>query len=407
MPLKQGKVAFVTGVNGISGNAIVEHLIRQPPEEWTEIIITSRSPLKTYWQDYRIRFIAIDFLQPLEETIKRMAFLCRRVTHAFFTSYVHHDDFAQLKEHNVPLFENFLTAIDTVAGTNLQRVCLQTGGKHYGVHLGPVMSPALEDLPRYDDKGTNFYYPQEDFMFSLERKRPWSYNIIRPNAIVGFTPGKNGMSQALTIALYMLICKELGETPKFPGNKLFYYTADDNSYAPSIADLSVWAVTQEHTANEAFNHANGDIFVWRYFFPKVGKYFGIDIPLQTEFAEEGTTETQANDIPMANWVDGKREVWHRICDKYGGTKEAFDWGTWGFLDWNIGKAWSTLSSITKARKFGWDRYDDTFETWVQTFRTFENAGVLPQRELIAGDPVDATVSMATSNGTNGYASSRK
>lgn len=30
----QGKVAFVTGVNGITGNAVVEHLIRQPASEW-------------------------------------------------------------------------------------------------------------------------------------------------------------------------------------------------------------------------------------------------------------------------------------------------------------------------------------------------------------------------------------
>lgn len=28
------KVAFVTGANGISGYAIVEHLIRQPKQEW-------------------------------------------------------------------------------------------------------------------------------------------------------------------------------------------------------------------------------------------------------------------------------------------------------------------------------------------------------------------------------------
>jgi hypothetical protein len=34
MPLPKTKVAFVTGANGISGNALVEHLIRQPATEW-------------------------------------------------------------------------------------------------------------------------------------------------------------------------------------------------------------------------------------------------------------------------------------------------------------------------------------------------------------------------------------
>ena len=141
------KVAFVTGANGISGNALVEHLIRLPKTEWSvmkphrkvstyllssfrsKIIITSRTPLKNFWQDHRIEFVALDFLQPVEEIIAKMSPLCSSVTHAFFTSYVHMDDFTRLKEFNAPLFSNFLTAIDTVAAETLQRVCLQTGGK--------------------------------------------------------------------------------------------------------------------------------------------------------------------------------------------------------------------------------------------------------------------------------------
>jgi hypothetical protein len=127
--VSQGKVAFVAGANGISGNAIIEYLIRTPHTEWSSIIISSRSPLKYFWQDPRVKFVALDFLAPLQDVLAKMDPLCRNVTHAFFTSYVHVDDFSKLKEHNTPLFENFLNAIDTVAGGNLQRVCLQTGGK--------------------------------------------------------------------------------------------------------------------------------------------------------------------------------------------------------------------------------------------------------------------------------------
>lgn len=58
-----------------------------------------------------------------------MAALCHDVTHAFFASYVHSVDFAKLRDANVPLFENFLVAIDTVASKTLQRVVLHTGGK--------------------------------------------------------------------------------------------------------------------------------------------------------------------------------------------------------------------------------------------------------------------------------------
>ena len=85
------------------------------------------------------------------------------------------------------------------------------------------------------------------------------------------------MSQALTLALYFLICLETGEVPRFPGNKYFYNCVDDSSYAPSIADLSVWAMTNPKAANHAFNHANGDTFVWRYFFERIGNYFTLEV----------------------------------------------------------------------------------------------------------------------------------
>jgi hypothetical protein len=88
------------------------------------------------------------------------------------------------------------------------------------------------------------------------------------------------MSQALTLALYMITCKEMGVIPKFPGNKFFYNSTDDCSYAAGIADLSVWASTQEHTKDEAFNHVNGDTFVWRYFFAQIGRYFGLEVSFE-------------------------------------------------------------------------------------------------------------------------------
>lgn len=87
----------------------------------------------------------------------------------------------------------------------------------------------------------------------------------------------NGMSEALTLAVYMLCCREMGQVPLFPGNKFFYNCIDDVSYAPGIADMSIWAATSEHTKNEAFIHSNGDVFMWKYFWPKLGRYFGIDV----------------------------------------------------------------------------------------------------------------------------------
>jgi hypothetical protein len=52
-----------------------------------------------------------------------------------------------------------------------------------------MYAPIDEEItPRWDD-GANFYHAQEDFLFELQKQRQWHYNIIRPQAIIGFTPG--------------------------------------------------------------------------------------------------------------------------------------------------------------------------------------------------------------------------
>jgi hypothetical protein len=94
----------------------------------SKIIITSRRPIKTLFVDSRVQFVALDFLDPVDEIVAKMKPLCGYVTHAFFASYVHSDDFKLLREKNVPLFDNFLNAVDR-ACPMLERVSLQTGGK--------------------------------------------------------------------------------------------------------------------------------------------------------------------------------------------------------------------------------------------------------------------------------------
>lgn len=112
----------------------------------------------------------------------------------------------------------------------------------------------------------------------------------------------------------------------------------------------------------------------------------------------------AHSIKMEDWAKDKKEVWNRVCEKYGGEKAAFDWGTWFFLDWTTGKAWPTISSMTKARRFGYMGYWDSVETWIETLKAFENAGILPKNHILlkdSKDPKPFKYATLTSNGANG------
>ncbi|BCS30681.1 SDR family oxidoreductase [Aspergillus puulaauensis] len=377
MPLPKGKVALVTGANGISGYAIVEYLCKQPESEWSLIVATSRRPSTMYWVDPRVVFVTADFLDPVETIAEQLGPSCKDVTHAFFTSYVHSAGFKQLRDKNVPLFKNFLDTVDSIC-PRLERVILQTGGKHYGVHLGPVTTPSVEDKPRYKDE-FNFYFAQEDHMFALQAKRgTWNWNVIRPNGIIGFTPHGSGMSEALTLAMYFLLCRELNEPARFFGNEYMWNTLDDKSSSAGLAEISVWSATQEHTKDEAFNYVNGDVFTWKNLWPALAAYYGADCPPPEWTNAAGQFNSLTTEFNVVEWANDKKPVWQKIVSNYGGKLEAWDWTTWDSEMWAFGRSWQTVSSMTKARKFGWTHLEDTQENYFSTIRSLENAGILPR-----------------------------
>lgn len=248
------KVALIAGGSGITGSTILEHLTKNTTvDKWSRIILTSRSPLSIPVCDPRVEFIALDSSKDPKALAQEINPVCTDVTHAYF-SYVHKDDFSELNKANRSLFENLLQALLAVAGGRLQNCTLQTDGKYYNVHLRPVPWPASEDQPHLTSADENFYYYQEDFLVEKQRTSgfSWTWNVIRPEAIVGCTTKPNGMNEALTLALYFITCKELGHEAKMPTNWNYWNGVDGISDARLIADLTVWASTHPHCANEAF-----------------------------------------------------------------------------------------------------------------------------------------------------------
>lgn len=315
------KIALITGGNGITGSAILEHLTKNTTvDEWSRILLTSCSPLSITVRDPRVEFIALDFSKDPRVLVQEMNPVCADVTHAYFSSYVHKDDLSELNKASRSLFENFLQALLAVAGGRLQNCTLQAGGKYYNVHLRPVPWPASEDHPRLRSADENFYYRQEDFLVEKQRTSglSWSWNVICPKAIIGCTAKPNGMNEALTLALYFMTCKELGYEAKMPTNWNYWNGVDDISDAHLIADLTVWASTHPHCANEAFNVTNGDYFSWRYMWPRLAAWFGAAASSDQSFLQKAPTVGEPHlKVNLEDWARGKREVWGSLCEKAG------------------------------------------------------------------------------------------
>lgn len=387
------KTAFITGANGISGSALVEHLCdTTTPDDWSSIIVTSRSTFKppTSFMDPRITFVAIDFMHDVPSLVKQMQGVCRPVTHAYFCAYLHKDDFTEAYAANKVLFEHFLVALDQTAPA-LQNVTLQTGGKYYNLHVEPVPSPARENDPRRHGPLQNFYFPQEDRLDQMSqqsgghRDKPprWSWNVVRPQAIIGANAQPLGLNVGLTLAVYFLICRELGVEAPMPTNRRYWEGADDATYAPLIADLAVFVSTRPACANEAFNVANGDFFCWRDMWPRIAASLGAWADPQQCFekpAPEGGGELQLDGWGFAEWCRDKRPVWDGLCERQGipGAKATFDLAGWEIGDFLFRRTWSATLSVDKARRYGWTGRIDSHEAFTKTFDKFRQLGLIPK-----------------------------
>ncbi|OQU95197.1 hypothetical protein CLAIMM_01440 [Cladophialophora immunda] len=369
------KVAFVTGANGVTGQYLVAQLAREP--QWTRVIATSRRPPYSLPQSTRVTFHRHDLNQDVDaitEALEEMD--ATRITHFFHMAYIHHDSFEKQYEYNVPFFQNVLTAVERLNRDTLQRVVLQTGAKHYGqAYKAPPRQPITEDLGRLGlDGPPNFYYPQEDFMFGLQKGKRWTWSVTRPFLISGVSAG-SGQSFTCTAAIYFTIQKALGEPAVFPvpvDGDSCYEKRQDFSSATNIAAFTSHLATHEGGANQAYNIVDKDASettfadLWEY----MGGYFGVPVTTRAGF-------------DLAQDIENKLQagVWEQIVDRHGGSRDACErFATWRFFAWAMGNApWGSHVSMDKAaQELGWTVQCDTRQDIKCIFDTMREERIIPQ-----------------------------
>lgn len=205
---------------------------------------------------------------------------------------------------------------------------------------------------------------------------------MRPVAIVGYAPKPNGMNEAISMAVYFLVCKELGNETKLLTNEIYFNAYEDMSYAPLIAELSIYVSTHKNCANEAFNINNGDVINWRTFWPRLAEHFGAKATSDQKFSmPTPKIGEMQQDTTFAEFFEDKQAVWLKLCKKQGmdaeKAKSAWDYVGPDLMDWPFRRTWGNVLSIAKARKFGWMGHIDSFDCFVQSWNDYKKAGLLP------------------------------
>jgi nucleoside-diphosphate-sugar epimerase len=353
------KTALVVGASGIIGSNLAEELISQG---WATYGL-ARNPSN---EIENLQPVAADLLRPdnLRAALADMA-----PTHVFITSWMRMETEAENIRVNSTMVRNLLDALS--ARRSVQHVALVTGLKHY---LGPFEAYAqdglLPETPLREEQARleieNFYYAQEDEVYAAAARDGFTWSIHRPHTVIGKAVG-NQMNLGTTLAVYATICRETGRAFRWPGSEAQWKGLSDVTDARVLAKHLVWAATTEAAHNEAFNVVNGDIFRWKWLWPRLAGWFDIDF-----LGFDGTIH------PLEAEIAPDAALWREIAQRHHLAEPdlnrlASPWHT----DLDLGRPIEVMTDMSKSRKLGFPVYQPTEESFFDLFRQLQRDRLIP------------------------------
>jgi nucleoside-diphosphate-sugar epimerase len=258
MPRKQ---VLIAGASGLVGYAAMRHFGADP--DCDVIALSRRAPDDTHGA----RFLPLDLTEAV--ACEQLAASLAGVTHLVYAALYERPGLVagwqerEQIETNDRMLRNLLDPLERHA-KNLRHVTLLQGTKAYGVHVRPLSVPARENRSEMHEQ-PNFYWNQENHLRALQRGKDWTWSILRPVLIVGYSTG-SAMNVIPALGVYAALRREAGLDLPFPGGAPRVAQAID---ADLLASAIAWAGEAASARNEIFNIANGDVFVWENIWPAI------------------------------------------------------------------------------------------------------------------------------------------
>ncbi|KAK5171212.1 uncharacterized protein LTR77_004356 [Saxophila tyrrhenica] len=380
-----GNHLLVFGASGVSGWACVNEALSYPTKSTFEKVtgLTNR-PLSledsNLPKDSRLQLVSgVDLTASVDNVVASMKQKISgidTVTHVIFTAYIEKPDYDSLRTVNTNLLQTAIGAVDQLA-SKLQSVVLQTGGKAYGVEFKdkvdfhPPLKESSSRIPKpwYDNI---FYYTQYDTLKDLSASRPWTFSEIRPDVIVGFTPGTNFMNCAQGLGLWLSLAREVqgaGAKIPFPGTKASYTNKHTDTFQDVLGKMDIYAaVNHDKCGNgNTFNCADGAVVTWADKWPGICSYFGLEgaPPRESPYAVE-------------EFVKKHSDTWRQMEEKHGLKRGIFDHFSWGFLyGVTVGRDFDCQYDLSKARSVGFEETVDTVKGYTTAFERMRQAKIIP------------------------------
>ncbi|WP_395943635.1 SDR family oxidoreductase [Brevundimonas sp.] len=351
------KTALVVGSSGIAGGAAAAELAASG---WSVLGLARRPAAQA-----GVTPVAADLHDP---AATRAALAGARPDAVFFTTWSRQANEAENIRVNAAMVRTVLDAVQPAA--SVRHVALVTGLKHY---LGPFEAYGQGVLPQTPFRETqgrlevdNFYYAQEDEVFSAAERDGFAWSIHRPHTIIGKAVG-NAMNMGATLAAYATLCRETGRPFRFPGSPAQWSGLTDMTSANQLARHLAWAATTPEAANQAFNVVNGDVFRWQWMWARIAEWFEL-----APAPFDGTI------IPLETQMVADELVWRRLAEREGLVEPdlgrlASPWHT----DADLGRPIEVVTDMGKSRRLGFLDYQPTDDAFFTLFEQLRSERLIP------------------------------
>lgn len=378
--------ALIFGASGVSGWAVTNQALQYPTKStFGQVTALTNRPLSLedsqLPNDPRLHLVSgIDLTGSVASVVEGLTNKVKNsatISHVFFTAYIEKSDPNALRIVNTELFQTALKAVEEVAGPNLKAVVLQTGGKGYGVEFPDkvtISPPLKEDTPRipkpYSDK--IFYYPQYDSGKEAAKGKAWTFTEVRPDVIVGFTPGSNFMNAAQGVAFYLTLWKEVygsGAKVPFTGTAKSWVNTHTDTFQDILAKEQIFFALNQDKATDAgsFNAANGDITTWEKKWPALCAYFGL----------EGVGPGP-EPVDFDAFASKHADVWKKLEAEHGLKTGIFEKYSWSFMHGiTVAYDFDREYDLSAARAAGFKETIASPEGFTTSFDRMRTAKIIP------------------------------
>lgn len=359
------KTVLIAGASGLVGYAAMKHFAGLADCE--VIAVSRREPAETFGA----QFISADLTD--ESRCAEIFGAMTGVTHLVYAALYEQPSLVSgwLEEEQIrtndAMLRNLFEPLEKAA-KNLRHVSLLQGTKAYGAHVRLLPVPARENRDELHAQA-NFYWRQEDYIRAKAEGRPWSWTIFRPQIIFGESFG-SAMNLIPALGVYGALLKEQGQPLFFP------VAAGTNILEAVDADLLAraigWAADEPAAADEIFNVANGDVFVWENIWPAIADALGM--------APGGRKP-----MSLGETMPGRAGDWDRVRTAYDLKSPdlmAFVGASFQYADFTMGYGAGeggvpAIVSTVKLRRAGFHDVIDTEDMFRKWFRLFQEKRLLP------------------------------